>query len=243
MPDRPDHGLEFDQLRAESCAIDAARREPAAFEALYAAHYPWIASYLYRRTADHQLTDELASQTLAAAWHALPRFRAGITPLRCWLLRIATNQLRSWNRSHRRSRDRLTRWAGSAPSSTSGPGTNGSFLDNDPHTRAAISEDIRRALFALDSLPNRYRDALALHYLADLSVDHVALVLGCPAGTVKSHLSRGRDLLRRELERRERADMLANRAGPSGPASTATPCAAIARSGVEPRVQPGRTKP
>jgi RNA polymerase sigma-70 factor, ECF subfamily len=36
---------------------------------------------------------------------------------------------------------------------------------------------------------------LVLHYLADLSVDQIAADLGCPAGSVKAWLSRGRAAL------------------------------------------------
>ena len=36
---------------------------------------------------------------------------------------------------------------------------------------------------------------LALHYLADLSVDDIAATLGLAAGTVKSRLGRGRQAM------------------------------------------------
>lgn len=55
----------------------------------------------------------------------------------------------------------------------------------DPRTRAALA-----------SLSPKERAALALHYLCDMSVDEVASAIGCSAGTVRSHMSRGRDKLR-----------------------------------------------
>jgi RNA polymerase sigma-70 factor, ECF subfamily len=48
---------------------------------------------------------------------------------------------------------------------------------------------------ALRSLPEPTRQMIALHYLADLPVTEVASILGCPVGTVKSRLQRGRESL------------------------------------------------
>lgn len=56
--------------------------------------------------------------------------------------------------------------------------------------------DVRLALVAaLRILPQHQREALALHYLADLPVAEVAETLGVPIGTVKARLSRGRTAL------------------------------------------------
>ena len=48
---------------------------------------------------------------------------------------------------------------------------------------------------ALRSLPEPTRQVIALHDLADLPVAEVASILGCPVGTVKSRLQRGRESL------------------------------------------------
>jgi RNA polymerase sigma-70 factor (ECF subfamily) len=45
-------------------------------------------------------------------------------------------------------------------------------------------------------LPDRQRDVIALHYLADLSVSSIALELGIAEGTVKSQLHDARRVLR-----------------------------------------------
>ena len=49
-------------------------------------------------------------------------------------------------------------------------------------------------------LPRRQREAVALHYLADLPVAEVARLMGCRAGTVKAHLAHAREALRVQLE-------------------------------------------
>ncbi|MDO8390851.1 MAG: sigma-70 family RNA polymerase sigma factor [Actinomycetota bacterium] len=52
---------------------------------------------------------------------------------------------------------------------------------------------------AVQRLPEKYRTALALRYYADMSEAQMAEHLGCRPGTVKSLVSRGLDLLRKEL--------------------------------------------
>ena len=56
--------------------------------------------------------------------------------------------------------------------------------------------DLQRALDGLDA---RYREPLLLATIDGLSVGEIADVLGCPAGTVKSRVSRARDRLTRDL--------------------------------------------
>lgn len=56
----------------------------------------------------------------------------------------------------------------------------------------AAMEDHVALVSALQQLPAAQREALVLHYLADLPVAQVAAQLGVPEGTVKARLSRGR---------------------------------------------------
>jgi RNA polymerase sigma-70 factor (sigma-E family) len=56
---------------------------------------------------------------------------------------------------------------------------------------------------ALARLPRRQQAVLVLRFFYDLPVDEVATTLGCSAGTVKSHTSRGLTALRRLLGERE----------------------------------------
>lgn len=50
-------------------------------------------------------------------------------------------------------------------------------------------------LAALQELTPSQRDCIVLHHIEDLPVDRIAQSLGMPAGTVRSHLHRGRTRL------------------------------------------------
>lgn len=54
--------------------------------------------------------------------------------------------------------------------------------------------------FAVQDLPSKYRTAIHLFYYEDMSIDEISRALGVKQSTVKSHLHRGRELLRERLK-------------------------------------------
>jgi RNA polymerase sigma factor (sigma-70 family) len=68
---------------------------------------------------------------------------------------------------------------------------------------SGISDDIVQALHeAVDRLPDHYRRPVVLCDLEGHSYEEAARQLGCPVGTVRSRLARGRERLRGRLVRR-----------------------------------------
>jgi RNA polymerase sigma-70 factor (ECF subfamily) len=55
-------------------------------------------------------------------------------------------------------------------------------------------------LAALKQLPFAQREAIVLHYFADLPIEDIAVRVNSPAGTVKARLSRGREALGKHLK-------------------------------------------
>lgn len=62
--------------------------------------------------------------------------------------------------------------------------------------RSETAEAVRRAVLAL---PPAYREAVVLCDLQELSYEDAAETMGCPVGTVRSRLNRGRALLAERL--------------------------------------------
>ena len=77
-------------------------------------------------------------------------------------------------------------------------------IGGDGQERQALADTVRRAL---GTLPARQRAVLVLRYFEDLPEAHVADLLGCSVGTVKTPTSRGIRRLR---------ELPGRRAGPGG---------------------------
>jgi RNA polymerase sigma-70 factor (ECF subfamily) len=154
-----------------------AARAPAEveFRDIFAASYRRLVVQLYGVTGDAAEAEDLVQEAFVRAAAAGRSFLTVDNP-EAWLRAVAVNIQRSrWRklRNFSRIRERL---AG-------------------PPTDLPALEDRMDVIEALRSLPEGQREAVALHYLADLPVDEIARTLHVPEGTVKSRLSRGRDAL------------------------------------------------
>jgi RNA polymerase sigma-70 factor (ECF subfamily) len=100
----------------------------------------------------------------------------------------------------RRSAFRL-RWLQPAPALAEGDGQFDWMDDGpDPSRHQDSQEAYARMATALSALPRRQREAFSLRVLEELDVAQTAQAMGCSEGSVKTHLSRARDTLKRQLE-------------------------------------------
>ncbi len=68
-----------------------------------------------------------------------------------------------------------------------------------PQEQAESADEARRLRAAIDALPEKYRTVITLFHLQNKHYEEIAEVLGLPMGTVKTHLFRAKDLLRKAL--------------------------------------------
>ena len=68
-----------------------------------------------------------------------------------------------------------------------------------PHAVICQKELAAIVTEAIERLPSIYRLAIILHYSEGLTLPELAESLGMPVGTVKSHLFRGRAMLKTDL--------------------------------------------
>ena len=78
------------------------------------------------------------------------------------------------------------------------------MADDAPGADDRVEESERAVLLreALDELDRRYKDVIFVVYVEGRRVEEAARILGIPSGTVKTRLMRGRQALKRILERR-----------------------------------------
>jgi RNA polymerase sigma-70 factor (ECF subfamily) len=134
----------------------------------------------YRLLGDRDRMDDVLQEAYARAFRALPRFR-GRSGLATWLYRIVYNTcIDELRRSGARKEISLEEW----------------------RERGGRRDDVEQRLdleAALASLSPELRAVVLLVDADELSYEEAAEVLGIPAGTVASRLSRARDTLKGAL--------------------------------------------
>ncbi len=154
-----------------------------AFGELVLRHQSAVRRFLRHLTGgDHATADDLTQETFVQAYRSLARHH-GESSFATWLLGIAHNL-------HRNARRKAARFV-APPDET--------FADETTPSPAR-SSDLRHDLTAaLRSLTSDEQTVIHLFYQQGLSHPEIAEVVGWPLGTVKTHLARGKDKLRRLL--------------------------------------------
>ncbi len=145
------------------------------FVAAFGRLYPKARRVAYRVLGDVCAVEDVAAEALARAYAQWERIES-LPWLEGWVLRVTANLALDIARRQRP-------------------------LVDPPRvieTEDAIATRLAMVA-ALNRLPRRQREAVALHYLAGLTDDEVARALGITEGTVKSHVHRGLVALRRNL--------------------------------------------
>ena len=159
-----------------------------AFGELVRRHQSAVRSTLRRLTAgNHALADDLAQETFLLAYRNLRSFRQE-AKFSTWLYRIAYNAFLADARKMKE-----------LPLPEQGEGDEPEPQENEatPLARsAALNVDLERAMAALSDAE---RAAIVQCYHNDLSHEEAAYVLGCPVGTVKTHILRAKQKLKARL--------------------------------------------
>jgi RNA polymerase sigma-70 factor (ECF subfamily) len=97
--------------------------------------------------------------------------------------------------------DRLPREVSLEEENTNGPGLNTAAISTfTPAHWAEQQERTAQVRAAVLDLPLEFRETVVLCELEELSYEEAARMLGCPIGTIRSRLHRGRALLLAKLE-------------------------------------------
>ncbi len=162
----------------DRAALMAAPTFDSVFHAEYAAMVALAAAVSGSRAHAEDIAQESLAQ-LDKHWSSVVGYdRPG-----AWLRRVVINRALSQRR--RLAREAKARFLLQRPEPT---------IDPAP---PAVDDKVWEAVAAL---PGKQRAAVALHYLEDASVAYIAEVLDISPATVRVHLHRGRQTLRRRLE-------------------------------------------
>lgn len=149
---------------------------------------PRVYRFALRLTRNPHAAEDLTQETFLRAWrqHGLLRHPQAV---RVWLFRIAANL---WRDQVRRGTLLVGR-AGTLPEHLAS-------RSQTPDRQLDDREDLRRALQAMEALPERQREVLYLSACEGLTATEVAEVLDISTNAVKANLCLARKKLRQELK-------------------------------------------
>jgi RNA polymerase sigma-70 factor (ECF subfamily) len=167
--------------------LRAGQRERA-FDALLHAYEGRIFRLCCALLRDRGQAEDAAQESLLRIWKALDAYDERAS-LGSWIYAITRNRCLTVL-ARRRAMDSLS------DSEVEAEVADLASADSDTDERAARLREL------VDLLPDRLRRTVLLYYFEERSTREVALMLGCPEGTVKTHLFRARAALIEQLRKR-----------------------------------------
>jgi len=157
---------------------------PEAFGTLVERYERAVYHLAVRTLRDRTEAEDATQEAFLKAYRALATFRPG-AKFSTWIFticyRVCCDRLA---KARRISGDELPDRADAAPG---------------PEGLAERHDEARRLRAAIDELPEKYRTAITLFHLQGKQYEEIAAVLNLPLGTVKTHLFRAKELLRKAL--------------------------------------------
>jgi RNA polymerase sigma-70 factor (ECF subfamily) len=151
--------------------------DPALSDSWLSALYGELVGAIALFCGDQRVAEDVAQETLIKLWQRRDKVRDP----RAWAFRCAFNTATSTFRRRAAEHRALVRVSSDRPV----------IVDQ----LAVVDRDLDLTR-GLTTLPRRQRQAVLLHYLADLDLSQSAHVMGCSTGTVKAHLARALAALR-----------------------------------------------
>jgi RNA polymerase sigma-70 factor (ECF subfamily) len=195
---RPDRApAAVTHLDRDRALVEAARHDPAQFDALYRRYLAQVYSFAFYELGNHHDAEDVTARVFLQALAALPRFEnrarpadgEGASTFRVWLFQIARNAVAHQRRSWRR-RPQAPLEAAVAIVAT-----------DDPADAVSRRDQAAHAVDALRRLPADRRRALVLRFVDEMSTAEIAGVLGRSEGAVRVLIHRALRSMAADLSR------------------------------------------
>lgn len=171
----------------------------AAFEKIVHTTARVVYAQIVASVRDRQKAEDLTQETFVAAWKAIATVEhpAGFLS---WLLTLARNKVLDAIKHDSRQKRGGT---GVGDPSAADVDLQAPSHELTPAKAAELAEAKGRALELLEQLPEDYRIALSMRYLAGAEYDTIRAALGLTDGALRGILNRGMAILRERFSRTE----------------------------------------
>lgn len=193
--------LEYNSPEISSLIIRCQGGDRLAFDELVSRYQRYVFNLIYQHLGNVDEIDDVAQEVFLRVYKFIRKYR-GNASLESWLYKIVLN----YCRTHARRKSNLSRLIVSPAPIGHDESRSFELLDILPDTaidpaksteQRLIVEDI---MAAVRSLPEIYRNILIMREVNELSYEEIADILGISIGTVKSRISRARDLVRQKVK-------------------------------------------
>ena len=175
----------------------AIKGDQQAFAELVGLYQDKLYHMAYRMLNNRQEAEDVVQEAFLRVYNNLERYDENMK-FSTWIYRIATNLCID------RLRKRKPSYSLDAESNEF-EGLDGySMIPSDnrtPESETLLSETQSIIHQAMATLPPKYKTVMVLRYLHELSLQEIGDALGMPVTTVKTRVHRGREFLRKKLER------------------------------------------
>ncbi|MFX4262642.1 sigma-70 family RNA polymerase sigma factor [Pelotomaculum propionicicum] len=174
----------------------AQKNDLAAFEELLGLYQNKVYTLCVRLAGNHADAQDIAQEAFIKAYRSLGSFR-NEADFGTWLHRIAVNV---WLNFRRKNSGRQTLFLDEPyPDESGSMHREVASTDGDPLRELEEKEFRGLVRTALDDLTEEHRAVLVLREVEGYSYEEVSRMLDCSLGTVKSRLSRAREMMRRRM--------------------------------------------
>jgi len=164
------------------------------FDGLVNKYRPRIFRFILASLRNRESAENLTQECFVKAYKAREQFR-GAASIPTWLLQIAANLVRDHESS-----GRLKFWRRALTVDLTDVMDVIPDRQLSPESMLSVKQEVEGIWRAAAKLPERQRTVLLLRFVEDLNLLEIAEVTGLKLGTVKTHLFRAIESVRRALE-------------------------------------------
>jgi RNA polymerase sigma-70 factor, ECF subfamily len=184
----------LEQDRDDVLLRRAAKGDEESFTALYRRHQAALFRFALRMTGNSWAAEEIVQDVFMTLMREPKKYDSGRGPVGAFLYGIARNRVM-------KHLERLPRELSLEENDGHGaPARYAAVNGFTPAHWVEQQERTDRVRAAVLELPTEFREAVVLCELEELSYEEAAQLSGCPIGTIRSRLHRGRALLLAKLE-------------------------------------------
>jgi RNA polymerase sigma-70 factor (ECF subfamily) len=175
-----------EEIAEENSLIQATRKNPEKFSAIYDKYFEGIFYFIYRRTDDEDIASDLCSQTFLKALQNIKKYEFRGLPFSAWLFRIASNEVNKYYYKKKKTKvfsleeERVME-----------------LFEDEEHSFS--QEQIELLVKVLKDMPTDTVEVLELRFFEGRSFKEIAFILNIGESGAKMRLYRAVEKLRKDF--------------------------------------------